>query len=94
MYSTFEDLSFEIHDTFGFGTRAKMFFPNGYGISVITGKYAYTKGPDQFEAAVLKGDSEEWGLTYVTPVTNDVIGYLSPQDVTEVMRQIQDLPEE
>jgi hypothetical protein len=30
-------------------------------------------------------------LTYDTPVTNDVIGYLRPEDVTDVMAKIQKL---
>jgi hypothetical protein len=30
-------------------------------------------------------------LTYDTPVTNDVIGYLSEKGVSDVMKQVQEL---
>jgi hypothetical protein len=30
-------------------------------------------------------------ITYETPVTSDVIGYLRPEDVTDVMEKIQKL---
>jgi len=39
--------------------------------------------------AVLDNDGN---LTYETPVTDDVIGYLRPMDVTDVMEKIQQLP--
>jgi hypothetical protein len=41
-----------------------------------------------FEVAVLDEDGD---LTYNTPVTNDVIGFLNPEEVTEIMEQVQNL---
>jgi hypothetical protein len=41
-----------------------------------------------YELAVLDSEGH---LTYATPVTNDVIGYLRPEDVTDVMEKIQHL---
>jgi hypothetical protein len=41
-----------------------------------------------FEIAVLDKKGE---LTYKTPVTNDVIGYLKPEEVTEIMEHVQKL---
>jgi hypothetical protein len=41
-----------------------------------------------YELAVLDSNGE---LTYATPVTNDVIGYLRPEDVTDVFAKIQQL---
>jgi hypothetical protein len=38
--------------------------------------------------AVLGKDGQ---ITYDTPITNDVIGYLRPMDVTDVMEKIQQL---
>jgi hypothetical protein len=38
--------------------------------------------------AVLDKNGE---LTYTTPITDDVIGYLTPEQVTEKLIQIQDL---
>jgi hypothetical protein len=34
---------------------------------------------------------KDGNLTYDTPVTNDVIGYLTEEDVTDVMKQVQEL---
>jgi hypothetical protein len=41
-----------------------------------------------FEVAVLDKDGD---LTYNTPVTNDVVGYLTPDEVTEIMEEVQKL---
>jgi hypothetical protein len=41
-----------------------------------------------FEIAVLGKDGD---LTYDTPVTNDVIGYLDPEGVSDIMEQVQEL---
>lgn len=65
---------------------ARMLFDNGYGVSVISGGLAYGK-KGQYEIAVLK-DGE---LCYDTPITSDVIGYLSEEEVTSYMKEIQQL---
>jgi len=41
-----------------------------------------------YELAVLGKDGQ---ITYDTPITNDVIGYLREMDVTDVMEKIQQL---
>lgn len=92
-YETFKDLKFDDPEVPGSGKQAKMFFPNGYGISVITGLFAYSNTAYEYEVAVLKGNKDACVLTYQTPITDNVIGHLLAQDVTDVMRQIQDLPE-
>lgn len=87
MYKTFNDLEFYTHHT-GFGEQARMDFPNGYGVSVITGYMFYTRDDAPYEVAVmLHGD-----LCYSTPLTGDVIGYCSEDDVTRIMQQVQELP--
>lgn len=93
---TFENLVFETHPM-GNGFMSKMFFPNGYGVSVVRfkspfgGGGSYTNG-DQWEVAVLKGNHEDWDLCYDTDITNNVIGYLTDNEVTEIMGRIQNLP--
>lgn len=90
---TFKDLKFEPHPS-GSGKAATMFFPNGYGISVvrfmtIAGIYgSYTDNENEWEVAVLK---RNYGICYDTPITDDVIGHLSDEEVTEVMQKIQQL---
>ena len=84
---TFNDLIFKQHPNWMSGTQARMDFPNGYGISVITGEYAYSDNEHPYEVAVM----EHGSLCYNTPITDDVIGYLDADGVTEIMKQIQEL---
>ena len=86
----FEDLPFfPINDApFMVGKKARMHFDNGYGVSVVSHSYSYGGRDGLYEVAVLDSNDE---LTYDTPVTNDVIGYLTEGDVTDVMKQVQEL---
>jgi hypothetical protein len=85
----FQDLPFfPINDRFMVGKKARMAFENGYGVSVVSHTYSYGGKDGLFEIAVLDKDGD---LTYDTPVTNDVIGYLTEEDVTDVMKQVQEL---
>ena len=65
-----------------------MMFENGYGVSVVSHTYSYGGKKGLYEIAVLDKNGE---LTYDTPVTNDVIGYLSETGVTDVMKKVQEL---
>ena len=87
---TFQDLEFEhVNDApFMVGKRSRMHFDNGYGVSVVSHSYSYGGKNGLFEIAVLDKDGN---LNYDTPVTNDVIGYLTEEDVTNVMKQVQEL---
>ena len=85
----FQDLPFfPINDGFMVGKKSRMDFENGYGVSVVSHTYSYGGKDGLFEIAVLDKDGN---LTYDTPVTNDVIGYLTEEDVTDVMKQVQEL---
>ena len=86
----FQDLPFfPINDApFMVGKKARMHFDNGYGVSVVSHSYSYGGRDGLYEVAVLDSDDN---LTYDTPVTNDVIGYLTEEDETDVMKQVQDL---
>ena len=85
----FQDLPFfPINDEFMVGKQARMTFENGYGVSVVSHTYSYGGKDGLFEVAVLGKDGD---LTYDTPVTNDVVGYLNPDEVTEIMEQVQNL---
>ena len=86
----FQDLPFfPINDgPFMVGKKARMHFENGYGVSVVSHSYSYGGRDGLYEVAVLDSNDE---LTYDTPVTNDVIGYLTEEDVTDVMKQVQEL---
>ena len=85
----FSELQFtnEIHDGFG----ARVFFENGFGASVVSHKYSYG-GPDGlYELAVIKGDENDWKLTYDTPITSDVLGHLTEEEVESYLNQIEAL---
>lgn len=71
---------------------ARRFFGNGYGVFIIQGKYAYTDNDQEFEIAVLKGNEDDWELTYDTYIADDVIGHLSAREVLEIMVKIKNLP--
>ena len=71
---------------YGIVSRTK--FDNGYEVSVVKSQYSYGGDKGLYELAVLGKDGH---ITYDTPITNDVIGYLREQDVTDVMEKIQQL---
>lgn len=93
---TFNDLEFKGHRT-GNGKQALMFFPNGYGVSVVRfmigsiGYGSYTDNESEWELAVLKGTEEDWDLCYDTNITDDVIGHLTDDGVTDIMHKVQSL---
>lgn len=86
---TFNDLKFDrdVNPLGFFMERASLQFPNGYGISVIRGTYSYGGDEGLYECAVLKDDK----LYYDSPITDDVIGYCDEDEVTKIMKQIQEL---
>jgi hypothetical protein len=86
---TFKDLEFEPHSAGMGGVMSRIQFDNGYGASVVKTPYTYGGDKGLYELAVLDSDGH---LTYDTPITNDVIGYLRDIDVTDVMEKIQQLP--
>ena len=90
---TFKDLEFKQHPFVrnGFAQQAVMFFANGYGVSVLIGGHCYGDGSAPYELAILTGNVKKWNLCYDTPITNDVLGYLTPEEVTEYMIEVQKL---
>ena len=69
------------------GTQWKFKFDNGYGASVITGGIAYCDDAHPYELAVLHHDE----LCYDTPITDDVIGYLTSDEVFDLLDKIEQL---
>jgi hypothetical protein len=84
---TFKDLEFKQLDSFYNGVQSRIIFENGYGASVVKHDYSYGGKDGLYELAVTKDDD----LCYTTPVTSDVEGYLSEDEVTELLKQIQEL---
>ena len=84
---TFDDLKFTKHPI-GVGVQARIQFDNGYGASVVQGYYINGGDKGLYELAVLDNEGH---VTYDTPIANDVIGYLTEEEVTNVLKQIQEL---
>ena len=84
---TFNDLDFKPHPHVD-GVVSRITFENGYGASVVKHDFSYGGKDGLYELAVLdtKGD-----ITYSTHITDDVIGYLTTQEVTDLLEQIQKL---
>jgi len=84
----FNQLEFSDGNNPGEVRRARMEFPNGYSASVIIGEYSYGGPEGLYELGVLHGG----GLCYDTPITDDVIGHLSEDEVTRHLNMIAELP--
>jgi hypothetical protein len=93
----FSDLNFGPHGSFpDSGIAARHFFPNGYGVSVVqfttpfgSGSYGAQEG--LYELAVLKGVEEDWKICYDTPITDDVLGYQSVEEIEIVLCKVENL---
>ena len=74
----------------GNGTQDIYRFKNGYGASVVKfdGSYGY---PNLYELAVVKFYGEEIDAFHVdstTRITDDVLGWQTPEDVQAVLKRI------
>jgi hypothetical protein len=93
----FSDLDFHPHGNFPDGIAAKHFFPNGYGVSVVRfnspsgfgGSYGVEEG--LYEVAIIKGLEEDWEICYDTSITSDVLGHQSPEDIDNLLSQVESL---
>lgn len=96
---TFDDLEFkERHSASFLETsecsqmwQALMFFPNGYGVSVLFGGQCYSNKKDSYELAILVGNENYSDITFDTPIADDVLGFLAKEEVTEIMKKVQQL---
>jgi hypothetical protein len=77
-----------VYDT---GIQYLVFYPNGYGASIVQHEFSYGGNRGLWELAVIKGNEEEWDICYTTPITSDVLGYLQDNEVDELLTQIEAL---
>ena len=73
------------------GVQYLKFFDNGYGVSVI--KHNFSRGGTAgfWELAILEGNEENWKIIYDTPIADDVIGYLTENEVIELADKVSKL---
>ena len=95
---TFKDLEFEMHpilldaksqdtkEIFANSKHAVMEFENGYGVSVVFGDQFCSNGIDTYEVAIIKDNH----VCYDTPLTDNVLAYQNENEVTEIMRKVQE----
>jgi len=95
---TFKDLEFKPHPNSApelsngdLGIVSHIYFDNGYGASVVRSQYSYGGSQGLYELAVRKGTEGDSEICYDTPLTEDVLGYLTEDDITEALKQIQEL---
>ena len=87
-YDKYKDYEVE---SFGKG-QWRFRFENNYGASVIKHFGSYGYGEDKFELAVLIFDENgNSSLSYNTPITDDVIGWLNNDGVLELLEKIKNL---
>ena len=83
---TFNDLTF-LRSTYADGVHAMVTFDNGYGASIVKTDRSYGGKEELYELAVLFDGL----ISYDTPITNDVIGFLTEDEVTELLQKIEAL---
>jgi hypothetical protein len=83
----FKDLEFKSHPHHNDGIVSRIHFSNGYGVSVVRHSASYGSDLGLYELAVVDASGV---IIYDTQIAKDVIGWLRPQDVTEVMEKIQE----
>ena len=68
-------------------------YANGYGASIVKHPGTYGFEDDLWELAVIKWENDDWHLNYDTPITQDVEGHLTEDDVLELCQRIKSLNE-
>jgi hypothetical protein len=92
---TFKDLKFKLHPLSikDNEKQAKLYFENGYGVSVICGTSFYSNGIDSYEVACLDKDGSLVNPPKTVPFryNSGVIGWLRDNEITTVMKAMQRL---
>ncbi len=66
-------------------------FENNYGASVIKNDMSYGHISDLWELAVAIFVDGDWDLCYGTPITDDVLGTLTNDEVLDILAKIKSL---
>lgn len=68
-------------------------FNNGYGASIIQHSFSYGHERGLWELAVIfyPDDTDEYVLSYSTPITDDVLGHLTEGEVNNYLNKISEL---
>lgn len=90
-YEGFEQYLVETNSLFD-GIQYVFKFENNYGASVVKHGGSYGHSQDLWELAVLMYDDlNNRELCYDTPITEDVEGYLTDENVRDLLAKIKEL---
>jgi len=79
-------------ETVMYGGIQKLYrFENGYGASVIKHAMSYGGAEGFWELGVVQWRGNNYWLVYDTPITDDVVGELTIEEVEEILTQIKHL---
>lgn len=84
----YKNSSLNITNGFNGGIGMSYHFSNGYSASVVCHSFSYGGNDGLYELAVMVNGS----IVYDTPITNDVLGWLTMDDVIDVLKDIKELP--
>lgn len=92
-YEGFESYFNRRREDVGWGVQYVFLFENGFGASVVKSLGSYGSRKDLWELAVIKWNDErtDWEINYDTPITDDVIGFLTDDGVKDLLKKIQEL---
>ena len=73
------------------GVQYRFRFENNYGASIVKHDYSYGRDDDLWELGVISYRGNDWDLDYDTDITGDVIGWLTDEEVRNLLQRIKDL---
>lgn len=73
------------------GIQYRVFFPNGYGCSIVRHGFSYGHEQGLWELAVITGDEKSFSLCYDTEITSDVLGFLFEEEVNDIVDKVEKL---
>ena len=78
-----------VDEDYGWGYHYIFRFPNNYGASVIKNPDSYGSTQDLWEMALIFFDEDgDWNLTYERDFDDDVKGYLTDDNIIELLEKI------
>ena len=78
------------HDVLN-GYQWRVLYANGYGFSAVKHDGSYGRECDLWELAVFRKDEDGCRLVYDTPITCDVLGWLSEDELVAAAEEIRSL---
>jgi hypothetical protein len=84
------DIEMKPHPTVN-GRHGVVQFTNGWGASIVTGEWSYSAPGKPWEIAVIDADGE---IRYDSGLTFDVFGFLTDDEATKVLADIEALTPE